>query len=662
MRILLTVMVKNEQRALPRLLRSAKGVVDGVVVTDTGSTDDTVAVAKAVCQELGLPLDLFVDVWSDFGTNRSRNIAHAQNVAGGNPDTYLLLMDADMEIPGGVPRPPSLPEVGMLPQCDGRGTWRNIRVVRADVQARYVRRTHEYLDHNRAVTPLHWFTITDHCDGGSRGDKFERDERLLRLDLAERNDGRSRFYLAQTLQNMGRKREAIELYDQRAKMTDFPEEAWMAMFEASRCCDGPEADMRALNAFYTRRHRAEPLADVARRASDRGDHKLALALSDIGSHISFPTTDSLYCDAGAYRWTFPYVDMVSSFYAGDLGRGMKACDYLHLTRGSPYWWMALENASFYAQALPGERRPLAFTPPAGFVPMNPSLHPRDRGGWIGLIRCVNYRIDDCGRYLTADGAFFTMETPIITRNFLQNYGDDMVPQGDAVELQTPPSPVAGARIRGFEDLRFVSTGVYSGDIVTAGVRLDANARGIPEYWEATWGRSTGELRSCRRLSQEGKVEKNWLPVADEEGHGYLYGYDPITRVDADGAVVHQAATDLNLSAFRGSAAPIRHGSGALFVIHEVIQPGGGKRVYLHRFVWSKGDDFWVSPPFLMKGRPCIECCFSINKVAAGVMLTCSWEDREVYTITVPNNYFSGLMQAWTHGRSRALPKPEKPVS
>jgi glycosyltransferase involved in cell wall biosynthesis len=654
-------MVRNEERALPRLLRSVAGIVDGVVLTDTGSTDTTVYIAAHTCRELGLPIDVFHDVWSDFGTNRTRNLQNGVDVAGGNPDTHLLLLDADMEVPAGTARPQALPEVGMLAQRHGASVWWNVRTIRADVSAKYVGRTHEYLAHDRANTKISWFTITDHCDGGCRADKFERDERLLRLDLAEKNDTRSRYYLAQSLQSLGRKLEARELYLERAKTEDFPEEAWAARYWASHCATGADADMLALNAYFTRPKRIEPLVEVARRASDAGKHALAIGLSRMADGTRFPADETLYCDADAYRWGMAYVDMVSSFYVGDHDRGSRACEYLHLTPGSPHWWIALENARFYAEALPGARGSIPFTPPLGFVPMNPSLWPRDRGGWWGLIRTVNYRIDDQGRYLTADGAFFGPDTPIITRNFIVCYDADMKQIGQGVELITPPSPVEGARIRGFEDLRFVRVGVYSGELVTVGARLDANAAGIPELWEATWGYLTGELRSSRRLSEEGKIEKNWLPIPE----GYLYSHNPITIVDADGAPTHRASCTINLSAFRGSAAPIDYAGGRLYVVHEVIQPGGGKRVYLHRFVYVPRNaavgagGVYVSPPFLMNGRPCIECCFSIAAVTDGILMACSHEDRDIYTITVPDTYFDGLCVRWTYGSCAPLPEASR---
>ena len=68
---------------------------------------------------------------------------------------------------------------------------------------------------------------------------------------------------------------------------------------------------------------------------------------------------------------------------------------------------------------------------------------------------------------------------------------------------------------------------------------------------------------------------------------------------------------------------------------------------------------YVSPPFLMNGRPCIECCFSIAAVPDGILMACSHEDRDIYTITVPDTYFDGLCVRWTYGSCAPLPEASR---
>lgn len=643
--VILTTMVRNEHVALPRLLRSAAQVCTHVALTDTGSTDDTVSVAETICAELGLVLVVDRQPWEDFGRSRTKNLEHGRSVAAaiGDPgNCYLLLMDADMEVPPGTAPRGTLPDLAMMAQCDGRAVWWNVRVIRATVPASYIGRTHEYVSHASAMTTLDWFQIADHCDGGCRSDKFERDERLLRLDLAEKNDGRSMFYLAQSLQNMGRKREAMELYDRRAPLQDHPEESWLARLEASRCATGPEQDARAWEAYVTRPWRAEPLADIARRASDAGKHAVAIGVAEIGKKIPFPATESLYCPRDVYQWAFPYVEMISAYYVGDTERGAAACEVLHLTPGTPYSQLAINNGVFYTGAIPGSRGTLQFTPPAGFAPASPCLL-RVPEGWIAVIRAVNYRISPEGYFPLIAGGWADRDHPITTRNFLVRYDPTWNPIGAPLELVAPRGCNPEACIVGYEDQRIVSSDADV--IVTAGVHCDDSPVGQPELWESTWDIRTGQQLKARKLSQGANIEKNWLPLSTG---GYLYGHSPcLTVLDRDGLNAVQHEIPLNLNDFRGSAAPVPYRVGHLYMVHEVgMMP---RRTYVHRLVYASAD--WdhvtVSRPFLLHGKPCMESCFSVNWAPEGLVLSCAHEDTEIYTITVPLDVVAGLIDKGT---------------
>jgi len=80
-------------------------------------------------------------------------------------------------------------------------------LIRADLVWHYVCATHEYLDspHPHRTEHLDALVVNHHADGGSRADKFDRDARLLRADLARDPDNpRTVFYLAQTMRDLGR--------------------------------------------------------------------------------------------------------------------------------------------------------------------------------------------------------------------------------------------------------------------------------------------------------------------------------------------------------------------------------------------------------------------------------------------------------------------------
>jgi glycosyltransferase involved in cell wall biosynthesis len=77
------MIVRNEERHLASCLASLEGVVDEIVVVDTGSTDDSVDIAN------GHGARVFHHLWADdFSTPRNVSLDHARG-------RWLLLIDAD---------------------------------------------------------------------------------------------------------------------------------------------------------------------------------------------------------------------------------------------------------------------------------------------------------------------------------------------------------------------------------------------------------------------------------------------------------------------------------------------------------------------------------------------------------------------------------------
>lgn len=83
MKISLCMIVKNEESVLSRCLQSVKDCVDEIVITDTGSTDGTVTVAR------GFTDRLYFFAWNDNFSD-ARNFAFSKATG-----DYLLWLDAD---------------------------------------------------------------------------------------------------------------------------------------------------------------------------------------------------------------------------------------------------------------------------------------------------------------------------------------------------------------------------------------------------------------------------------------------------------------------------------------------------------------------------------------------------------------------------------------
>ncbi|MBO7749036.1 glycosyltransferase [Paenibacillus sp. MWE-103] len=88
--ITLCMIVKNEIRDLPRCLRSVKGVVDQIVVVDTGSDDGTVEAARK------FGASVVRSAWTgDFAAARNQGLVHAEG-------EWILFLDADEELDAGT--------------------------------------------------------------------------------------------------------------------------------------------------------------------------------------------------------------------------------------------------------------------------------------------------------------------------------------------------------------------------------------------------------------------------------------------------------------------------------------------------------------------------------------------------------------------------------
>jgi tetratricopeptide (TPR) repeat protein len=174
--------------------------------------------------------------FENFG--QARNYALMMAEHSGFRYDYLLLIDADMEL---VVKDLTCfdnltADAYMLTQKNGSLTYRNTRLLRRGSGARYIGVTHEYLNLPGTALPLDGAWFIDHADGANRDGKFQRDVRLLEVDLQRDPDNaRSWFYLAQSKKDLGNFAEAAKLYEKRALMGGWDEEVFESWLQASRC-------------------------------------------------------------------------------------------------------------------------------------------------------------------------------------------------------------------------------------------------------------------------------------------------------------------------------------------------------------------------------------------------------------------------------------------
>ena len=85
-KISLCMIVKNEEKFLPGCLESVKGLVDEIIVVDTGSTDATMEIARRYGAKI------YEHPWqNDFSLHRNQSIGYATG-------DWILILDADEEL------------------------------------------------------------------------------------------------------------------------------------------------------------------------------------------------------------------------------------------------------------------------------------------------------------------------------------------------------------------------------------------------------------------------------------------------------------------------------------------------------------------------------------------------------------------------------------
>lgn len=330
------MIVKDEAAIIERCLAAVASWIDAYAVHDTGSSDATPELVTAFFAERGIPGAVTHGAFVDFAQARNDSLRAAMAGPGRTVD-YLLLVDADMELV--VDDPGFRERLGepayLLDQVSPTLRYANLRLLRTDVDARYQGVTHEYLDvpgRTRAALPGVWFR--DHAEGSSRSVKLERDLRLLTAALeTDPDDARHRFYLAQTLRELGRLDDAIAAYEERARLGGWEEEVWYALHQVALLREqrGDDADavlLAFLRAHEARPTRAETLVELARHLRENGArHHLAHVFATRA--VELPVTeDLLFVSPDCYGWRARDELSVSSYWVGRYAESAALADQL----------------------------------------------------------------------------------------------------------------------------------------------------------------------------------------------------------------------------------------------------------------------------------------------------------------------------------------------
>lgn len=588
-KIIATIMIKNEERIIKRCIDRALKIADAICISDTGSTDKTLDILAEYLPTLSIPTKVVNHTWKNFGHNRTLSFQASVDYCkelGWNPEfAYGLLLDGDMNFVAteNFQRNDLTANGYRIIQRNSHLEYYNTRFVKLSHPWKCVGVTHEYWD-GSDCEPLNTVYIEDIGDGGCKDDKFVRDERLLRQGLEdEPKNERYMFYLAQTLKDLKKLPESIEMYKRRVNAGGWYEEVWYSMYVISKLYyelgNLTEMEYWGMKAYDYNKNRAENLYFLTKIFRDISQHHKAWHYMKLGQAIKKPN-DLLFLELDVYSHLFAYERTILDYYIRHYTKDESLrhlIDYYNNHTGHCY-----SNLQHYVSQIKAtEIKPLPFKQIGDYVPTSTSMI-RRHNGYLLNVRYVNYRIQNDGSYLMMLNGVLSRDNPVMTRNFMLQTDANLVAMGPMEEMFPAFPAKNNSYIKGLEDLRIYNDG---NEIKWIGTSMEFSYNGKIRQVTGTYHTDSNKLTGGTSLPppfKENDCEKNWIPLGKDE---YIYSWYPFRIGKADGdkfSITETQDTPRFFEHLRGSTNLSEYYGSLYCIVHcvQYVQP----RKYYHMVV------------------------------------------------------------------------------
>lgn len=264
--ISLCMIVRNEEAVLGRCLDSAREIADEIIIVDTGSTDNTISIAKKFTDRV------YSFEWTD-DFSAARNFSYSKATK-----EYIMWLDADdiidsenkarfLEIKKTLP--PDT-DVVMLPyragfDKSGRCTFSYCRerITRRAAGFLWQEPVHECLPVSGKVAELD--AAVSHMPGPRPSTHSNRNLRIYRNRIAEGGElsARGRYYYARELKTHGMTDEAIEQYESVLRQGGlWAEDAITASGDLADCYMAKGEEKKALKTLFGSFEHDLPRAEI----------------------------------------------------------------------------------------------------------------------------------------------------------------------------------------------------------------------------------------------------------------------------------------------------------------------------------------------------------------------------------------------------------------
>jgi len=231
----LCMIVKDEEinikGTIENIVQNCK--IDHWVISDTGSSDNTIQVIKETFESLNIQGKLLINEWKDFSTNRNYVIEEAEK-----DSDYLLFFDADDRINGNFILPTLTSEAYSM-RFGPDFVFHRLFIVKTNHKWRYKGILHEFIvcdtpafSHVTIAGSYYVVPGTHGCRSKDPlkylNDALVFEKAILLKDTPKDLLGRYTYYCAQSYKDYGNMERAIEFYKKTLSTGAWVQEKYIA--------------------------------------------------------------------------------------------------------------------------------------------------------------------------------------------------------------------------------------------------------------------------------------------------------------------------------------------------------------------------------------------------------------------------------------------------
>lgn len=350
-KLALNFICKDESPVIEKMLESAKGIVDLIVVNDTGSTDGTQQIIKNFGEKYGIPTYVFERPFDDFEKSRNHAMQMLRETVKGlgwNPEQvhgFWFDCDETLVIDPKFTKSQFTKDLYMINTYIGQMKYTRNTFFKVSKPFRWYGPVHEFIvcDEQNITSGLAEnihvdVKMTGNSWMGDIAEKYASHSYKLEAYINKnRQDPRWIFYTAQSWhdaasikdnkeENDERLRRSLKYYRERVSRTDgYAEEIYYAQYRIGtimRILEDPWhlTMMELLKAYQIDPLRGESIKVIIDHYLQMGEWHMAYLYSKFAKttfHGKNPyPTRLLFVDEATYVWKFAEAHAAAAFYTG----------------------------------------------------------------------------------------------------------------------------------------------------------------------------------------------------------------------------------------------------------------------------------------------------------------------------------------------------------